>query len=128
MIGKLPALAALTMLAPIALAARAPELSWPVVAYARDGVCSLTVTGDGKLFRLAARGLVPGAVARYRIANGAMPVLEWTVRGDAEGEFSRIYLPFLWYHHGATVDVAIDGAGCRLSTAFAWERSIRVID
>lgn len=101
----------------------ATDSGWAEVARARDGGCALSVTGNGRYFRIAASGLEPGASGRFVLTNGDMPPLDWRVRADGSGDFARYYLPFRWHREGDTVAVAIDGGGCALSASFDWRRA-----
>ncbi len=75
--------------------------------------------------------LVPqpdGGPARYRVGNGDMTPIEWSVRAGSDGRFARYYLPFRANRDGGTVDVSVDAPDCAVSAAFEWRRGIRVID
>lgn len=95
---------------------------WREVAVARSGDCALRVTGNGKVYRIAANGLEPGAEGRYVVTNGDMRPLDWQVRADDGGAFARYYLPFRWHRAGDTVAVFLDTPGCSVSATFDWER------
>ncbi len=102
--------------------------NWPVVAFARDADCALEITGNGQLFLISATGLGAGGPARYRVGNGDMTPIEWSVRAGSDGRFARYYLPFRANRDGGTVDVSVDAPDCAVSAAFEWRRGIRVID
>lgn len=104
-------------------AAAAVDSGWSQVAFERDGDCTLSVTGNGRFFRIEAGGLAPGASGRFLLANGTMKPLDWRVRADGAGAFARYYLPFRWHHDGGTVSVRLVGGGCSLGTAFDWRRA-----
>ncbi|MFM5886469.1 MAG: hypothetical protein ACKOQ3_14275 [Novosphingobium sp.] len=106
---------------------------WPVVAAASDGDCALEVTGNGKIFLIAATGLGAGTAGRYRISNGDMVPIDWTITATGGGRLARYYLPFRWGHageriEGGRVEVSIATADCSVRAAFPWKRGIRVID
>jgi hypothetical protein len=99
------------------------DSDWSEVARARDGECRLTVTGEGRFFRIAATGLESGQPARLFLANGDMKPLDWTIRADGQGEFARYYLPFRWHRGGDTVAVSLESGRCALFAAFDWRRA-----
>jgi len=103
------------------------DSGWSEVARDRDGDCRLSVTGEGRFYRIAAQGLGPGERARLFVSNGDMKPLDWSVRADARGEFARYYLPFRWHRGGDTVAVSLDGGGCALFAAFDWRRAEVVV-
>ena len=113
----------LLMLTAPASAADPVDAGWSEVAFARDGDCALSITGNGQFYRIAASGLEPGSAARYILTNGDMKPLDWQVRADAGGQFARYYLPFRWHRTGDTVTVSLAGANCRLAAAFDWRRA-----
>lgn len=104
------------------------EFVWPVVARDREGDCSLAVTGNGKFFRIAAYGLGPGERGRFHLANEDMKPIDFTITADAEGRWTKFYLPFLWHHDGGTVTLSVEGRDCQLSASFDWQREVTVID
>ena len=114
------ALAALALPAVPALAAI--DSGWAEVAYAKSDDCELSVTGNGRTYRIEATGLGAGAAARYRLSNGDMRPLDWSVRADADGRFERYYVPYRWHRRGGTVQVAVSSAHCNVSAAFDWTR------
>lgn len=122
-------LAMLFALAAPATAQVAPvDASWPLVARARDGECRLTVTGEGRFFRIAAAGLGSGTPARYIVTNGDMLPIDWDVRADGAGRFARYYLPFRHDRNGESISgdvvrVAVSTPECDLVTAFVWRRA-----
>lgn len=111
----------------VASAAEPIDANWSEVAAARDGDCRMTVTGEGRFFRIAATGLAPGERARLFLSNGDMKPLDWTIRADRGGEFARYYLPFRWHRGGDTVAVALESEGCALFAAFDWRRAEVVV-
>ncbi|MBS0475831.1 MAG: hypothetical protein JSR28_11920 [Proteobacteria bacterium] len=131
-----PILAIFAVLAASALPAGAasPQADWPVIASAQDGNCALEVTGNGKFFLIAATGLGAGEDARYRIENGGMKPIDWTVRASDGGRFARYYLPFHWGQGGdriagGLVAVSVSSGTCSLNATFPWRRGgVRVID
>jgi hypothetical protein len=107
--------------------------AWPTVAAARDGDCALEVTGNGKFFLIAATGLGAGQEARYRLSNGDMKPIDWSIRASDGGRFARYYLPFRWGHAGERIEgglvaVSVATPDCAVSATFPWKRGIRVID
>lgn len=103
-------------------------VDWPVVAAARDGDCALEVTGNGKFFLIAATGLGGGADARYRISNGDMTPIDWSIRATDGGRVARYYLPFRFSRRDGVVEVTVSTPDCALNAAFTWNRGIQVID
>ncbi len=110
--------------------------NWPVLASDRDGSCRLSITGNGRIMQLRAVGLVPGERARFALTNAAMKPIDWTVRAGPSGEWSQIYIPFLWgngdgstrtANSGGTVSVNLSAARCSLGASADWRREIRVI-
>ena len=99
------------------------EGGWSEIARDRDGDCRLSVTGEGRFFRIAATGLRPGERARLFLSNGDMKPLDWSIRADGRGEFARYYLPFRWHRDGDTVAVSLTGGECAVATAFDWRRA-----
>ncbi|MCA1662635.1 MAG: hypothetical protein LC648_11040 [Novosphingobium sp.] len=104
-------------------AAEPIDAGWSEVARDRDGECRLSVTGEGRFFRIAATGLRSGEPARLFLSNGDMKPLDWAVRADGRGEFARYYLPFRWHRGGDTVAVSLESGDCALFAAFDWERA-----
>lgn len=117
-----PALA-LALVATTATASAPIDARWPEVARAQDGDCALTVTGNGRFYRIAAVGLGAEASGRLFLANGDMKPLDWSIRTADDGGFARYYLPFRWHREGGEVLVAVRSARCDLVTTFAWERA-----
>ena len=120
------ALVALSFAGP-GMAAGPVDAGWSEVAAARDGDCRMSVTGEGRFFRIAATGFAPGERGRLYLANGDMKPIDWIVRADRGGEFARYYLPFRWHRDGDTVAVALEAGSCSLSTAFDWERAGAIV-
>lgn len=114
-------LAALTACAP--LAARPIDADWPEVASASDGRCTLSITGNGQVYRIAIEGLEPGEAGRYLLTNGDMTPIDWSIRANGEGLFARYYMPFRWSHEGGTVTVALRSEGCAVTASFPWRRA-----
>ncbi len=115
-------LLALSLAASAATAAAPVDSGWPEVARAEDGDCTLSVTGNGQVYRIAASGLGAGATGRFFLSNGDMKPLDWTIRATGDGGFARYYLPFRWNRNGGDVLVSVDSARCNISTGFAWQR------
>lgn len=110
-------------------AARPLDAGWPVVASASDGDCALEVTGNGRVYLISATGLGEGRQGRYRLANGDMTPIDWSIRAGSDGRFARYYMPFRFHREGGTVDVRVDAPGCSLTASFPWRRAgVRVID
>ena len=105
-----------------ATAAEPIDSGWPEVARAQDGDCELSVTGDGRFYRIAASGLGADAAGRFFLSNGDMKPLDWSIRAAGDGGFTRYYLPFRWHRDGGEVLVAVESARCSVSTTFAWKR------
>ena len=103
------------------------DASWPEVARVRDGDCELSVTGNGRFYRIAASGLGPEAPARFFLSNGDMKPLDWSIRAAGDGGFARYYLPFRWHRTGDEVLVAVRSARCDLAATFAWQRAEVVV-
>lgn len=101
--------------------------AWPLLGFARDRDCELTISGSGKTMQIAATGLLPGERARFRLANAGMKPLDWRVLANRNGEWSQLYIPFLWGNSGGTVSVVLEGSTCRVSASAPWERGHRVI-
>lgn len=109
------------------------DSAWPLVAFGGDGDCRLEVTGNGKVFLIAATGLGGGNAGHLVLTNGDMKPIDWAVRATDAGRLARYYLPFRWGHaderiDGGLVRVSISTRTCRISAAFPWKREIRVID
>ena len=113
---------ALCLVASAAAAADPIDSGWPEVARARDGDCELSVTGNGRFYRIAASGLGADAAGRFFLSNGDMKPLDWSIRAAGDGGFTRYYLPFRWHRDGGEVLVAVESAQCAVSTTFAWKR------
>lgn len=96
--------------------------SWPIVAQAESADCALTVTGNGKFYRIAATGYTPGT-ARLRLANADMKPIDRAVRIDSTGRFSDYYLPFLWHHESGFVTLTVASPSCALTVDFPWTRA-----
>lgn len=114
-------------LAPVVAGGAPIDAGWPEVASARDGDCALTVTGNGRFYRIAASGLGADASGRLFLANGDMKPLDWSIRAADDGGFARYYLPFRWHRGGGDVLVSVQSARCDLTIAFAWERARAVV-
>ena len=111
------------MVASTAQAVEPIDSNWSEVATARDGDCRMTVTGEGRFFRIAATGLGPGERARMFLSNGDMKPIDGSIRADGRGEFARYYLPFRWHRDGDTVAVSLESERCALFAAFDWSRA-----
>ena len=107
------------------------EDSWRQVASEQDGRCAIAVTGNGQFFRITMSGFAPGEVGYFRLTNGEyfrrtdqkIRPIEYRFESDEEGQFSKIYLPFLWYHSEGTVSVTARGEDCDVSLSFPWSRA-----
>ena len=111
-------------LAASAVTAAGPvDTDWPEVARTEAGDCTLSVTGNGQFYRIAASGLGAAAPGRFTLANGDMKPLDWTIRATGDGGFARYYLPFRWHRDGGDVLVSLQSARCNLSASFAWQRA-----
>ena len=117
----------LTLSSTAATAGETVDGRWSEVARARDGDCRMTITGNGRFYRVAATGLAPGERGRFVLTNGGMTPLDWSVRADAGGGFARYYLPFRWHRAGDTVAVALDTPSCGISASFDWRRAEPVV-
>ena len=122
----LPALA-LALLATTATASVPIDAQWPEVARAQDGDCELSVTGNGRFYRIAASGLGSEAPARFFLSNGDMKPLDWSIRAAGDGGFARYYLPFRWHRDGGEVLVSVQSERCDLAATFAWQRAEVVV-
>ena len=118
---------ALTLAASAAAAAGPVDSAWPEVARAEDGDCTLSVTGNGRFYRIAASGLGADASGRFLLSNGDMKPLDWTIRATGDGGFARYYQPFRWNRAGGDVLVSFQSARCDLSASFAWRRAAVVV-
>lgn len=116
-------LVALSLAASAATAAGPIDSAWPEVARAEDGDCTLSVTGNGQFYRIAASGLGAGASGRLFLSNGDMTPLDRTIRATGNGGFARYYIPFRWNRDGGDVLVSVESARCTISTGFAWQRA-----
>ena len=110
-----------------AVAVEPIDAQWPEVARAQDGDCELSVTGNGRFYRIAASGLGPEAPARFFLSNGDMTPLDWSIRAAGDGGFARYYLPFRWHRDGGEVLVSVQSARCDLAATFAWQRAEVVV-
>jgi hypothetical protein len=99
------------------------DSNWPEVAYASDGRCAISVTGNGQTYRIGITGLEPGEAGRYLLTNGDMTPIDWSIRADGNGGFARYYLPFRWHRDGGTVSVSVTTADCAVTAAFPWRRA-----
>ena len=122
----LPALA-LALLATTATASVPIDAQWPEVARTQDGDCALSVTGNGRFYRIAASGLGSEAPARFFLSNGDMKPLDWSIRAAGDGGFARYYLPFRWHRDGGEVLVSVQSERCDLAATFAWQRAEVVV-
>lgn len=104
-------------------AAQPVDGEWPEVAYAENGQCAISVTGNGQVYRIAVSGLEPGEAGHYVLSNGDMTPIDWSIRANASGEFSRYYMPFRWHREGGTVSVSVSSESCALSASFPWQRA-----
>lgn len=123
---------ALCLAAEVAQTAEPIDAAWPEVALARDGGCVLSVTGNGRFYRIAASGLGAGVPGRFFVSNGDMKPLDWQIRAGGTGEFARYYLPFRHDRNGDailgdTVRVTVTTTVCELSTAFRWSRAGAIV-
>jgi hypothetical protein len=118
-----PAILLAALLAALPAAAQPVDADWPEVASAEDGSCTLSVTGNGQIYRIAIDGLQPGEAARYQLGNGDMQPIDWSVRADADGGFARYYIPFHWHSDGGTVSVSVATADCAVTASFPWRRA-----
>ena len=118
---------ALTLAASAVAAAGPVDSAWPEVARAEDGDCTLSVTGNGRFYRIAASGLGADASGRFFLSNGDMKPLDWTIRATGDGGFARYYQPFRWNRTGGDVLVSFQSARCDLSARFAWRRAAVVV-
>jgi hypothetical protein len=106
------------------------EDSWSQVALERDGSCEIEVTGNGQFNRITMRGFAPGEIGYFRLTNDKyfrltwqkIKPIEYRFRADKAGEFSKIYIPFLWHHSGGTAGVTASGEGCEVNLSFPWQR------
>ena len=117
------ALALIALLTALQVAAAPIDASWSEVARDRDGDCRLSVTGEGRFFRIAGSGLTSGEAGRLVLTNGDMKPIDWRVRADRDGEFARYYLPFRWRRDGDTVAVSLASGSCELFAVFDWRRA-----
>lgn len=110
--------------------------SWPVLASDRDGDCGLSITGNGKIMQLRAAGLEPGTPLRLTLTNAAMRPIDWSVRAGTGGEWTQLYIPFLWgngdgstrsANNGGAVSVVLTSRDCALGASADWRREVRVI-
>jgi hypothetical protein len=113
-------------LAPAAIA-EPIDAGWSEVARASDGDCELSVTSNGRFYRIAASGLGAGAPGRYFLSNGDMKPLDWSIRAANDGGFARYYLPFRWHRDGGDVLVSVQSERCVLAATFAWKRGEVVV-
>lgn len=123
----------LTLSAAMPAAAASLYSDWPTLASVTDGECALEITGNGKIFRIAATGLGDNVRGRYQISNGDMVPIDWSIRTSGEGRVARYYMPFRWGRAGeriagGTVEVRMTTPACALRATFPWQRGIRVID
>lgn len=110
-------------------AARPLDADWPVVASARDGDCGLEVTGNGRVYLIAATGLGAGQQGRYQLSSGDMTPIDWSIKAGGDGRFARYYMPFRFHRDGGLVEVTIATPDCAMTASFPWRRAgIRVID
>ena len=117
------------------------EANWPQLDYAKDGNCEGEVRGNGKFFRFYIVGLSARENARFQLTNtdakrpdGDMKPIDWRVRADRIGEWSKLFIPFMIpmpmmvRREGGEVAANFSGETCNLSLSFYWQRGIRVID
>ena len=120
-------LIALSLAASAASATAPIDADWPELARVQDGNCELSVTGNGRFYRIAATGLDADTPGRFFLSNGDMKPLDWAIRSTGNGEFARYYLPFRWHRDGGDVLVSLESARCSLSASFAWQRAAVVV-
>ena len=118
---------ALALSATAASAVEPIDARWPEVARAQEGDCELSVTGNGRFYRIAASGLGSEAPARFFLSNGDMKPLDWSIRAAGDGGFARYYLPFRWHRDGGEVLVSVQSERCDLAATFAWQRAEVVV-
>ena len=109
------------------LSAAAITDAWPLMAFAREADCELTLHGNGRFVELRASGLIPGESLDFRLTNGTMKPLAARVYADGRGEWRKLYVPFRFGQDGGTVAVTLAGSRCRLSASLPWSRGVRTI-
>lgn len=117
------AIAAIALSGPaVALEDIVAQRGWARVDYIEAGNCRAEVRSNGQFYRIAAAGLQPGEVVTFHLANADVrPVLARVV-ADSDGDWERVYLPFLWHRDGGTVSINLDSPSCSLKLAFGWAR------
>ena len=116
-----------------ALAAPAPAAQaevgdrWPLLAFAKDADCQLSITSSGRALQITAAGLIPGEAVRLGINNGDMVPIRLTVRASNDGMLTRYYFPFRLNQPGGQVDVSIAAARCSVAASAPWTRNLAVI-
>jgi hypothetical protein len=131
-------LATLAAISLAAVGAAAPQLtdSWPSLVRAEDGDCRLEIVGNGKFMQIRASGLEPRGAVRFQLANAAMKPIDWQVRADGQGNWSQLYIPYLWSNGdgtvrnqpaGGTVAARLTTDTCAMAVSAPWRSGIRVI-
>ena len=122
---------ALFALATLAFSASAQTASignsWPLLSFARDGACELTITGTSRALQLRASGLIPGEALRIALTNGDMQPVQFAAFADRNGQLQRYYFPFRLNRDGGSVAVTLGAARCALAAAAPWTRGVHTI-
>ena len=100
---------------------------WPLLSFARDGACELTITGTSRALQLRASGLIPGEALRIALTNGDMQPVQFAAFADRYGQLQRYYFPFRLNRDGGSVAVTLGAARCALAAAAPWTRGVHTI-
>lgn len=100
---------------------------WPLLAFAKDADCQLSITSSGRAMQITAAGLIPGEAVRLGIANGDMVPIRLALRASNDGTLTRYYFPFRLNQPGGQVDVSIAAARCSVAASAPWTRNLAVI-
>jgi len=99
------------------------ENGWEQLAHRRDRQCEVEVTGNGQFFRISMSGFAPGEIGLFHLSNEDIKPVRYRFQSDENGEFSKIYLPFLWHRQSGVVSVNAQGEGCDVTVWFPWMRA-----
>ncbi len=117
-------IAALTLSGPAAAVEDiVAQRGWAQVDYVETADCRAEVRTNGQFYRIAGAGLRPGEVVRFHLGNADIRPVQARIVADSDGDWERVYLPFLWHRDGGTVWINLDSASCSLKMSFDWTRS-----
>ncbi|MGD9665198.1 MAG: hypothetical protein AB7U34_08360 [Novosphingobium sp.] len=99
------------------------DRGWSRVAHDVSGSCEAEVGSNGQFYIIAIYGMAPYEQGRYFLTNGDMKPIDWRVKANGDGAFSRYYIPFRWSQRGGSVNVDFTSESCNIALAFDWART-----